>query len=91
MIYIGATKLLLTRRFWLHKKNCDCSSKQIIDLGDAVIKLIEEVTVDMMKQRERFYIELIREKCVNQVIPLRTKKYVSWLVKRLTRPVFLTL
>ena len=73
-VYIGSTKLLLSTRFKAHIANGDCSSKQIIDLDDAVIELIEEVNVDNMKQRERFYIELMREKCINQVIPLRTKK-----------------
>ena len=73
--YIGSTKRELHVRFLQHKKDDNPThSKEIISLGDAVIELIEEVTIDMLKQRERFHIESMREKCVNHQIPSRTPK-----------------
>ena len=74
-VYVGSTTRTLHTRFRQHLKKCNpTTSKEIIDFGDAVIECLEEVDIDIMKQRERYYIELMRDKCVNQVIPLRTLK-----------------
>jgi len=74
-VYIGSTTRDLRARFSQHKRyDNGTTSKEIIAYGEAIIECLEEVDNDVMKERERFYIELMREKCVNQVIPLRTKK-----------------
>jgi len=72
-VYIGSTTRDLRVRFLQHKRNDNPThSKQIIAFGDAIIECLEEVDDDTMKERERFYIELMREKCVNYQIPSRT-------------------
>ena len=74
-IYVGSTTLTLGERFKQHrKKGNPTRSKQIMDLGDAVIECLEEVAIDEMLQRERYHIELMWDKCVNRKIPLRTQK-----------------
>jgi hypothetical protein len=74
-IYVGSTVRTLHKRFLQHKRDGNKTrSKQIIDFGDAVIELIEEANVETLKQRERFHIELNREKCVNYQTPTRTQK-----------------
>jgi hypothetical protein len=75
MIYIGATTRTLHLRFLQHKRDGNKTrSNEIIAFGDAVIELIEEVELDIMNQQERFYIESMREKCINRKITLRTQK-----------------
>ena len=74
-VYIGSTTRSLNRRFSQHKGiGNNTRSKEIIALGDAVIECLEKVDADTMKERERYYIELMREKCVNHQTPLRTQK-----------------
>ena len=74
-VYVGSTTRTLHTRFLQHKrKDNRTTSREIISLGDAIIECLEEVDVDAMKQRERYYIELMCEKCVNYKIPLRTRK-----------------
>ena len=74
-VYIGSTIRTLHIRFLQHKRDGNHTrSKEIITFGDSVIELIEEVTIDVLKQRERFHIESMRDKCVNYKIPLRTQK-----------------
>jgi hypothetical protein len=81
-IYVGSTTKTLGRRFSAHKytqnKNTQqCSSKIILSFGDAVIDCIEEVEFENKKQlriRERYHIELNRDKCVNIHLPNRTIK-----------------
>lgn len=42
--YIGSTRRTITQRFNGHKeKNNICSSKELIELGDSIIELLEEV------------------------------------------------
>lgn len=73
LVYYGSTIQLLKRRFWNHKNNMTCSSKQILKFGDAKIELLEIVEdIDQLKSRERFYIE--NYPCVNIQIPERTKQ-----------------
>ena len=72
-VYVGSTIRTLHIRFLQHKRKGNrTTSREIISLGDAVIECLEEVDVDAMKQRERYHIELMREKCVNYQTPTRT-------------------
>tara|TARA_R100001594_G_scaffold3518_7_gene13129 strand:+ start:92 stop:529 length:438 start_codon:yes stop_codon:yes gene_type:complete len=72
-IYIGQTKQKLYKRLNNHKQDYKRgykgSSKEIIKNGDYKIELIEETTD---KLRERYWIE--NTKCINKVIPNRTRK-----------------
>lgn len=76
-IYIGSTTKTLGRRFSAHKYRQNCSSKIITSLGDAVIECIEEVEFEDIKElrcRERYHIQLNQDRCVNKLIPTRTRK-----------------
>jgi len=74
-VYIGSTIRDLRVRFLQHRqKGNQTTSSEIIALGDAVIECLEKVDADTMKERERYYIELMREKCVNYKTPLRTQQ-----------------
>jgi hypothetical protein len=60
-IYIGSTCQPLYKRFYQHKKMNDTSSKEILDLNDAYIELLENFPCsnrDELKKREG---ELIRD------------------------------
>lgn len=74
--YIGSTTQSLAKRKALHKMNNNTSSsKEIIDLGDWSIEVIEEVTFDNKKDllnRERYYIEI--NACVNKNRPIITNE-----------------
>ena len=77
-IYIGSTKQSLKNRFTYHKgKYNNSSSKQIIDYKNSIIESIEEIECNSLfdlRDRERYYIELNRNICVNLLIPNRTYK-----------------
>jgi hypothetical protein len=75
LIYVGSTTRRLSERFGEHKKSSNtCSSKQIIDIGDAYIELIENFPCDNKEQLLRREGELIRSmNCVNKVIAGRTR------------------
>tara|TARA_R110002126_G_scaffold251909_1_gene394974 strand:+ start:112 stop:876 length:765 start_codon:yes stop_codon:yes gene_type:complete len=76
LVYIGSTTQSLPKRFGGHKtkRNC-CTSKQIIDIGDAYIELIEFFPCDNVYELLRQEGELIRSMvCVNRVIIGRTHK-----------------
>lgn len=81
-IYIGSTKQTLKARLNNHcmdfKRNKSCvSSSLILCFNDAVIECVEEVNFTERKElhsRERYYIELNSDKCVNTKIPTRTSK-----------------
>jgi hypothetical protein len=68
----------LHNRFTYHRgKYNDSSSKEIINYENAVIESIEEIECENLfnlRDRERYYIELKRDICVNKVIPNRTAK-----------------
>ena len=83
-VYIGATKNPLSRRFTEHKaKRNNCSSKIIIEAGDAKIELIEEFICDInwlyasdyewkcvalnFLKLEKSYIQRYGNSCVNIV------------------------
>ena len=74
--YIGSTTQSLAKRKALHKMNCNSSSsKEIIDLGDWCIEVIEEITFDNKEDllnRERHYIEM--NVCVNKNRPIITNE-----------------
>lgn len=87
--YIGSTTQSLAKRKALHKMNCNSSSsKEIIDLGDWCIEVIEEITFDNKEDllnRERHYIEIAFKKseqnggaetgfCVNKNRPIITNE-----------------
>jgi len=80
-IYIGSTTQTLRRRMQEHinehaKKKERCTSKIILDAGNATIELIEVFNCDNRKQllqREGFYIKQYASICVNKVIPDRTR------------------
>lgn len=74
--YFGSTTQSLAKRKALHKMhNNTSSSKEIIDLGDWRIELIEEITYDDksdLLNRERHYIEM--NVCVNKNRPIITNE-----------------
>lgn len=82
-VYIGSTHNKLNVRLSHHKSHYKqylagnhnyVTSFELIELGDCRIYLIEEVPMDNIKCRERFYIELFGPFCVNNFKPGRTKK-----------------
>jgi hypothetical protein len=79
LIYYGSTIRTLQQRFSIHKcdtnKIFDCSSKILIDCGDAIIELVEAYPCESkyeLECRERLYIE--NNPCINKNIPTRTHK-----------------
>jgi len=74
--YYGSTTQALCQRKQGHKRNKDCKSIEIFNLGDNVdIVLVENYACENkeeLHQRERYYIE--NNECINKVIPLRTRK-----------------
>jgi len=76
LIYIGSTCNTLSKRFSHHKtKSSTCSSKQIIDIGDSYIELIEDVPCDNKNQLIRREGQLIRSMdCVNKSVAGRTRQ-----------------
>lgn len=76
-IYIGSTTQTLIERFKCHKYHKSCNSKLILTFSDSVIELLEEIIFTDKKdlfKRERYYIELNQNICVNVKFPSRTKK-----------------
>ena len=76
LIYIGSTTQPLSKRFGEHKgKNNKCRSKQIVDLGDSYIELIENCSCTNKEELNKREGQLIRDiVCVNIAIPGRTPK-----------------
>jgi hypothetical protein len=85
-IYIGSTIQPLSKRKFAHKKTYEkfknndyhyVSSFDLFELGDIDIILIENFkckSKEELHSRERYYIELNKELCVNKNIPSRSKK-----------------
>ena len=77
-IYIGSTCQSLSKRMTTHRENqkafekgkgTNCSSYELITLGDAIITLIEDYPCERKEQlrmRERYYIELNKDICINK-------------------------
>ena len=76
LVYIGSTTQSLPKRFYGHKnKSNNCTSKQIIDIGDAYIELIEFFPCDNVYELIKQEGEIIRSMvCVNKCIAGRTPK-----------------
>jgi len=79
LVYYGSTENSLNARLSEHKKSIynkhTCSSKLIIESGEAKIELVECLEYenkDDLKFRERYYIENFP--CVNINCPIRTKE-----------------
>ena len=76
LVYYGHTSQTLAQRFASHKSTSNkTSSKKIIDLGDAVILLVENYpcqSEDQARAREGFYI--LNNPCVNKCVAGRTVK-----------------
>ncbi len=75
-IYIGSTVRNLNIRLSGHKnKTSLCFSKQLFELGEVKIELIENYPCNSRKElntRERYFIEKYKDIVVNKVIPTRT-------------------
>lgn len=76
LVYYGSTCNMLIKRFSDHKtpKN-RCSSKEVIDCGDAIIELVELFPCNSkieLHNREGYYIA--NNECVNKCIAGRTNK-----------------
>jgi hypothetical protein len=67
-VYIGSTVASLSKRFSQHKRTThNCSSKQIIDAGDAYIELIEASPCNSKEELFRREAQIIRQttNCIN--------------------------
>jgi hypothetical protein len=74
LTYYGSTTQALSKRLYHHKLHLKCSSKQIIELGNYDICLVELFpckTKEELHMRERFYIE--NNDCINKYSPIRTQ------------------
>lgn len=77
LIYIGSTTQRLSKRFSQHKAPTnESTSKNIIEIGDAYIELIENHPCDSKEELNRREGEVIREtdNCINLIISGRTRK-----------------
>ena len=76
LVYIGSTVRPLSERFASHNKPGDKTrSKQIIELGDAYIELIEDYPCENIEQLNRREGQIQQSiECVNRCIAGRTKK-----------------
>lgn len=67
--YIGSTCKSLNERIFYHTRiNNVCSSKSIINNGDYSYSILEDCICenrDKLRERERFYQELYKDKCIN--------------------------
>jgi len=74
LVYIGSTVRPLSERFGGHKISANkCKSKQIIDIGDSYIELVENFTcanVEELRKREGHFQRSMD--CVNKCIAGRT-------------------
>ena len=72
LFYYGSTVDTLKQRFNVHKSNRDCTSKKIIDSGNAQIYEIESFpcsSLHELEDREAFYILNDWDGCVNDRVP----------------------
>jgi len=75
-IYIGSTVCKLNYRLVSHK-SLDCKSKELFELGEVKIELIENYPCNTKKEletKERYYIQKYKDIVVNERIPTRTMK-----------------
>jgi hypothetical protein len=72
LIYVGSTIQPLSNRMAGHRSSYGCKSRQIIDLGDAYIDLLEAFSCNSVEElyaRENFYIRSME--CVNKKFAIR--------------------
>ena len=83
LVYYGSTcQKYLSSRLSSHKYNKSCSSRQLFELGNVSIHLIEEYPCNSKKElflRERIYIEFMLKNFKHKIIcnehyPTRTKR-----------------
>ena len=76
LVYVGTTTRPLSKRMSQHRLRLQkCTSRQIIELGDAYIELIEEFPCDNKEQALKKEGEYIRSmNCVNKYMSGRTRK-----------------
>ena len=78
LIYIGSTCNPLCKRLYEHKNRLKYSSKKLFELSNEVkIELVEEYPCKNrmeLNKKEGEHIRLNKEKCVNLIIPDRTRK-----------------
>jgi hypothetical protein len=70
-IYIGSTTMTLAKRIYQHKKRLNCSSIEIINMGDAYIELLENYECKDKNELHRREGELQRQYkdiCINKKI-----------------------
>ena len=76
--YYGSTKWYYNR---IHSHKCStekqllkrqCKSRQILDRGNYTFSVLEELPIEELKPRERYYFENFP--CINQVIPYKTQE-----------------
>jgi len=73
--YIGSTTQPLANRMALHRKTRTCTSRLLIDAGDASIELVEEFPCQTMEELTRREGEVMRTmECVNRRVAGRTRK-----------------
>tara|TARA_R110000803_G_C11776999_1_gene296075 strand:+ start:118 stop:555 length:438 start_codon:yes stop_codon:yes gene_type:complete len=73
--YYGSTIKVLEERLRLHTIDKHCVSRYIIERGDYNIELIKHYPCNNLKELEEEESKYIRKnKCINVVIPNRTKK-----------------
>ena len=73
--YYGSTEQDIEERMWHHKCHKETMSSQIIERDDWCYEIMEEVDYIIKTDlliRERYYIE--NYKCINIIIPYRTKE-----------------
>jgi hypothetical protein len=75
LIYVGSTTQQLSVRFGEHKRQKRTTSRQIIDLGDSYIELVENYRCENREELLKKEGEIIRSMdCVNKQIAGRTVK-----------------
>jgi serine/threonine protein phosphatase PrpC len=66
-VYYGSTVCKLCKRLSGHKTQKDCSSRPIIEIGDAVIELVEDFPCNSLKELEtREYWFIQNNECINK-------------------------
>ena len=78
--YYGSTKWYYNR-ISAHKCSTEkqlfkrqCKSRQILDRGNYTFSVLEELPIEELKPRERYYFENFP--CINQVIPYKTREEI---------------
>jgi hypothetical protein len=82
IVYYGSTIQLLSKRLNIHKYSTNCCSRELFELGNVSIELIEEYPCNNKQEllaRERIYIEFMLNNFTHRVIcnkeiPNRTPK-----------------